>query len=383
MNNYNKALLNLFNQEFLYNNTENSMNYLLKNKKLIIYGAGSGFITFLSFIINRFNVTVHTILDKKFTSNTTYFNIPAFSPLEYKPTEEEKKEALVIITVGKKEFHAEIFESLYKLGFTNVILSSDIYEYNLPFPLPELEEEGFNFYLKNKEKIFKCFDLFKDNLSKEVYLSFLQTHMQRKPVYIPNCPIEEQYFPDDIVLHKGYSRFINCGAYHGDTIKRLNDLYGKVDSLVAFEPDPDNFESLTRYLQDKNQELAENIIAFPLAVFSDEKQFCFSSGNMTNSAISEKGDINIQCVAIDHVIPSFKPTCITTDIEGAESEAIKGAEALIKDSKPDLAVCVYHSPNHIWEIPLYIDSLKLGYNLYLRNYTSHTSETVLYATTKN
>ncbi len=68
------------------------------------------------------------------------------------------------------------------------------------------------------------------------------------------------------------------------------------------------------------------------------------------------------------------------DIEGAELEALKGTETLIKKNKPDLAISVYHAPNHIWEIPLYIESLKQGYEFYLRNYTSFTHDTVLYAT---
>ena len=64
----------------------------------------------------------------------------------------------------------------------------------------------------------------------------------------------------------------------------------------------------------------------------------------------------------------------------AELEALKGAEMLIKVNKPDLAICVYHAPNHIWDIPLYLESLRSGYKYYLRNYTSLISETVLYAT---
>jgi hypothetical protein len=100
-----------------------------------------------------------------------------------------------------------------------------------------------------------------------------------------------------------------------------------------------------------------------------------------NSMISEEGESFIQCVALDHVIPGFKPTFISMDVEGVELEALKGAEMLIKENKPDLGICVYHAPNHIWDIPLFIESLHLGYKFFLRNYTSFVSETVFYATT--
>jgi len=101
---------------------------------------------------------------------------------------------------------------------------------------------------------------------------------------------------------------------------------------------------------------------------------------MVNSAISDKGDSVIQCVALDHALPGFNPTFINMDIEGVELAALKGAETLIKESKPDLAISAYHAPNDIWEIPLYLEGLRLGYKFYLRNYSSFISDTVLYAT---
>jgi hypothetical protein len=68
------------------------------------------------------------------------------------------------------------------------------------------------------------------------------------------------------------------------------------------------------------------------------------------------------------------------DVEGAEPDALKGAEGLIREHRPDLGICVYHAPDHIWEIPLYLHEMGLGYRFYLRNHTAFTQETVLYAT---
>jgi FkbM family methyltransferase len=380
MNKYHKQIEGLFKQALSLSNSKNCIDNLLGNKQVILYGAGDGFITFSIFILKKYGLKAYAILDHKFKANETYYGIPAFSPLQYFPTHEIKENSVAVITVGKSEYHAEIFNCLRDLGFKNIILASDIYEYHLHHAAREIRERKLDYYLDKKEQILSCLDIFSDDLSREVFTLFIQTHLLRKPIHIPSRDLSEQYFPKDINLSKGYSRFINCGAYNGDTILQLNTLRGKIDSVVCFEPDSENFALLVRYLCVKHKEIAEEIIAFPCGVFSCETQLRFTGGEKINSVISDQGSSIIQCVALDHVIPDFKPTFISMDVEGAECEALKGAEALIKSSKPDLAICVYHSPNHIWDIPFYLEGLHLGYKYYLRNYTSFVAETVLYAT---
>ena len=226
MINYKETISELFKQTSFPHNPANCLDDLLGNKKIILYGGGNGFITFSVFILKKYGLKAYAVLDRKFKSGDTHYGIPAFSPLEYKPTNEEKKNAIVVITVGKKEYHEEIFNCLRSLGFKNVILSSDIYEYHLLYPSKELEKKGFNYYLENKNQIMKCLNLFADDLSREIFTIVIQTHMLRKPIHIPYHKLEEQYFPRDINLRKGCSRFINCGAYNGDTIMQCNTLYG-------------------------------------------------------------------------------------------------------------------------------------------------------------
>jgi hypothetical protein len=65
--------------------------------------------------------------------------------------------------------------------------------------------------------------------------------------------------------------------------------------------------------------------------------------------------------------------------EGAELEALKGSEMVLRHFRPKLAVCFYHDLEDFWAIPRYLDSLGLGYRLYLRHFTIHPEETVLFA----
>ena len=67
------------------------------------------------------------------------------------------------------------------------------------------------------------------------------------------------------------------------------------------------------------------------------------------------------------------------DIEGSELAALLGAEKTLCKFRPTLAVSVYHNLSDFWTIPRFVESLNLGYKFYLRHFTIHAEETVLFA----
>ena len=78
----------------------------------------------------------------------------------------------------------------------------------------------------------------------------------------------------------------------------------------------------------------------------------------------------------------YKIIVVKMDIEGAEAEAIIGATELIKTSSPVLAICLYHKPKDLWELPLLINEINPNYDMYLRLYGSMGLELVLYCVPK-
>lgn len=90
-------------------------------------------------------------------------------------------------------------------------------------------------------------------------------------------------------------------------------------------------------------------------------------------------DIVINVISIDEKLNGNPVSVIKMDIEGSELEALKGAERTIKKFKHGLAICVYHKPEDIIEIPSKILELNPDYKLYLCHYSYVDTETVLYA----
>lgn len=354
---------------------------LVGGRKIVIYGCGDGFITFSTFVLHKFDLQPEVLLDTKFEKPTTLNGYPAMSPNDYFPSPELRNESIVIITIGKTHFHPEIISCLNALGFSNIILATDIYEYHLSHAPRGFEQLGPQFFRERADTIRSAYALLADEHSREVFTQVLHTHIARMPLPIRCTQLEDQYFPRDLLLRRGYARVINCGAYDGDTVRQLHTRYGKIESLICFEPDLANFSRLSAYLIEQAGNLADTVMAFPCGVWHDEVQLRFGGGQKINSSISEDGDLIIQCVALDHVIPDFRPTFINMDVEAAELDALKGAAGLIQRDLPDLGICCYHHPEHLWSIIKYLHSSNPSYIFYMRNYTGFPAETVLYATT--
>src|SRR3990172_9170043 len=84
------------------------LNKVFDGRKIIVYGAGECCHWFVEIVMKIHGYIPAAVLDKAFKRGDTYEGIPAFSPLEYQPTGEEKQNAIVVICVGKQEHHDEI-----------------------------------------------------------------------------------------------------------------------------------------------------------------------------------------------------------------------------------------------------------------------------------
>ena len=100
---------------------------------------------------------------------------------------------------------------------------------------------------------------------------------------------------------------------------------------------------------------------------------------MENETVSGNGIQQIEVVKLDELLDGEKVTFIKMDIEGAEYAALKGAEKIIREQRPRLAISIYHKPSDIVEIPKLLLEYKDDYKFYLRHYSLIGNETVLYA----
>ncbi len=84
-------------------------------------------------------------------------------------------------------------------------------------------------------------------------------------------------------------------------------------------------------------------------------------------------------VPIDVMFAARRVSMIKMDIEGGEYDALLGAKQVIQRDRPILAICVYHSQQDLWRLPLLMRGLCPEHRMYLQSYRGDGIQTVAYA----
>lgn len=173
--------------------------------------------------------------------------------------------------------------------------------------------------------------------------------------------------------------YVDCGAYTGDTIEIFN-RHLKLDTVIAFEPDPENFSMLRKNLREM---LSPATKVFTLAAAVGRKNsivsFCSAQDG---SAVSESGTLRVAVTSLDELLINQPVDFIKMDIEGGERDALAGAADIIARQAPLLAISTYHSIRDFFEVPALMHRLNPEYRLYLRSHNDSFHDTVCYAVPK-
>jgi FkbM family methyltransferase len=343
-------------------------------KKILIYGAGAFGREILS-DLKKNSIPVVAFLDKNAQPDQRVCNIPVYAPEKAIFPFGERKEISVILSIVLTEpARKEIISNLHRLGYVDIIDAQTLRALRVPYSHEKMEPEPDELR-SEKEGILKAFSILGDEHSRQIYEKNLRAHFERDYQKTPESIGTIQYFAPGIPHKLRFSRFVDCGAYTGDTLSTLVKGHD-VHAYAGFEPGSTSF----RQLSTTADNLAESVscILFPCAVseFTGMTSFSDIAGS---GAIGNNGTCLVPAVRLDDVLKNFEPSIIKMDIEGEEYHALLGAKKMIAQYKPDLAICVYHYIRDLWQILHLINSWDLGYSFYLRSHSSATMETVLYA----
>jgi FkbM family methyltransferase len=346
--------------------------------KTILYGAGTACGMAIA-LYGTLGTTVQYICDKKKTGffEKAGVKIPIISP---ETLVRDFSDSKVIITSWK--FENEIRRDLINIGFTE----KNIESFTIP---PRMSAADFKINFENLYK--SAYDFYDDEISKQTVLSRAMSYsdsLKLKPnIYHP------AYYPPEFEFSEN-EVFLDGGASDGDTVREfIKMMNGKYRHIYAFEPDPLFFEGLSI-----NTENTENIDIIDAALYDrNGEETLYYDGLMASGItdlpffltnrpkFSDSPYKTKPCktFSIDGYFGENPdkplPTFIKLDVEGAEKEALLGAERTIKAIKPKIAVSAFYFPADVYYVANVIKNIRSDYKFKLRQYDYGYYETVLYA----
>lgn len=348
-------------------NIEQMLNKL-KNNQIILYGAGAlGSIVAES--MKNYNFDVICFCDGHKTGIHNETGLPIVS-----------SESLTdiysgcVIVVTSIEYESEIKQNLNALGIEPERVVSDLFYNFHKLSMTEIENlrPGYE----------QAYNVLSDEESRQIVLGKLKCFLTASPLIpkkITPIPIRHnslQYFDEDIVMLSSDEILVDGGMSAGDVAQQLIKINkGSYGHYYGFEPEKTCFDAAIKNLANK-----PNITLLNKGLWSCNAQLKFNVLPSGSSNVDDLGETTIDVIDIDtFFLDKAPPTFIKMDIEGAEMSALKGAERIIRNFKPKLAICVYHNHEDVYLLTELIQKFRNDYQFYIRHYMPHMYETVLYA----
>lgn len=215
-----------------------------------------------------------------------------------------------------------------------------------------------------------------DEISKNLIRSRVEFFLTGDLSCVKNMPrTEKEYFSEEYYHISEDEVFVDCGAYIGDTISSFVSYAGSYKTIYALEPDTQNFSRLEKYVKEKN---LPDVKLLQMATGDKNEEVLFDETGLMGAHITEEGKTSVWVRRLDD-LEMDDATFIKMDVEGAELATLQGAEKLIKRNTPKLAICLYHKPEDLFDIPMYLKSIVPEYKFKIRHHGSFLHDTILYA----
>lgn len=281
---------------------------------------------------------------------------------------------------------------LCKIDNLFIIITSKHHVHEISKQLSEMDlnHTSFdNYFVKKTISQYKkiYFDLLNEKRSEDVFISLLKSMITGEKEYCSNIMEDNAFYAIPMFKSTVNEVFVDAGAYVGDTLEQfIWNSIGSFKKIYAFEPGTQQFCAMQIRVNRLIEEWAidrDRIVCVKaglgkidsiLPFTDDQKSLASNNFVATNGVHTNTANI----YSLDSFMKDESVTMIKADIEGFEIEMLKGAKNIIKRCKPKLAISIYHKPEDMFEIPMFIHDIVPDYKMAIRHHSAMLLETVLY-----
>lgn len=359
--------------------TAHFANKFKQNKDVILYGAGTLGKHTLSGL-RRIGIEPLAFVEDRIDGHSrSVENLPVLSLA--RAAELYGNQPLYVVTILNNSFSfPKAVKQLIQHGCTRVQSFMSLFHAYPDTFLPYYHLDHPDRLFSARDSILEASTLFSDEQSKAEFIRHLKFRLHLDFSVLPNrC--NQTYFPADLFPDPAPEcRLVDLGAFTGDTVELfLQRTKNQFAKIWAIEPDYTNFIKLETFVRTLEPALRNKIDCLNVAVADQSGRLSFRLNGAEDSRHCPQSESKVTAVTLDSLFANEKVTFIKFDIEGMEQQALAGGKQIIAEQKPALAVSVYHCPDDIWQIPIYLKSLRQDYKLFLRTEGEDSMGVIVYA----
>jgi FkbM family methyltransferase len=238
------------------------------------------------------------------------------------------------------------------------------------------------FVRTHQEEFQKAYDLFEDELSRETFIAAINTKISKDLRFInPFVRLDHLYFATSEFPFSNNETLLDIGGFNGDTIKDFHQITkGKYNEIISLEPLPKIYHQLLNTIESLG--ITEKCTPLQIGAWHEKALLSFSNTDMDiDSKILIGAEDTIDVDTIDSILKKLgvSVSLIKMDINGAEFNALMGAEKTMQVDKPNIAVKM-HVKEDFYRIPILLKKIAPEMKVYLRQRNYMSMMLVLYGT---
>lgn len=337
-------------QHHIYEDIQND------GRPIVIYGAGE-----VAGLVAR-RLQKHGLCPHAFAVDRAYYRsgqkIDEVPVCCYEELQTHANDYIFLLGIGQPEARVRaFFEDGQRCGGGRLSINT---------PYGEFAPMNRTFLERHQEALQETYAWLSDALSKQTMQAYLNLKLSGDLRFNFDVFRADQYFNALTEFLKG-GLFVDCGAFTGDTAEAFVRWSGGTCSkIIALEPDAENYKALRM----RTDALACPVDTYPFGAWSQKDVLRFQGEAGSSSTLGEAGMIEVPVEALDNLIQQ-DVDFIKMDIEGAEMEALSGAQETIRRCHPALAIAAYHKAEDLITIPQYIKTFEtedVTYRFFLRKH---------------
>lgn len=342
----------------LMNSKSDIWQYLTTAQKpVVLYGTGNGGDKILDQLISR-NIPVSGVFASSGFVRDRYFR--GFRVESYEALHERFPDMIVLICFGTSL--PDVLSNIDRIAGECEVYAPDV-------PVYGTDLFDMEYYASHEKDLSDVKEMLEDDLSKKTFESVVKYKLTGDYMLLRSCEAPVSGLSEIFSLPDP-ARYIDLGAYNGDTVSLYTSLFPTIRDVIAVEPDRRNFRKLSENVSPLREE--RNLtISCVRSLISDHDGISFIPRNLGRGVHETEGagkGEELTAASLVTLLQDKRADLIKLDVEGNEKKAIEGGRDILLRDRPSLIVSCYHRSSDLFELPRLIKEIVPEYKVYMRHH---------------